>query len=184
MLFNSMQRVFNSMLFNLVTAAGLLPSLVSHCKTLPQWIWLKTTIFSLSSDFTPNITQQQTDRLQAILACLWTLSVETLGVTSLVLVGLLFGMLHSDGFSSKLALRVPIFLPTLEIIHRLSAGWFTKRSAQLPANKVNGRTQYGCEHARRRRFLACIDRSGRKDKGICHGAMPEVARKEQDAVRS
>ena len=111
-------------------------------------------------------------------------SVETLGVTSLVLVGLVFGMLHSDGFSSKLALRVPIFLPTLEIIHRLSAGWFTKRSAQLPANRVNGRTQYGCEHARRRRFLACIDRSGRQDKGICHGAMPEVARKEQDAVRS
>ena len=51
-------------------------------------------------------------------------------------------------------------------------------------HKVNGRTQYGCEHARRRRFLACIDRSGRQDKGICHGAMPEVARKEQDAVRS
>ena len=85
---------------------------------------------------------------------------------------------------SKLALRVPIFLPTLEIIHRLSAGWSTKRSGQLPANRVNGRTQYGCEHARRRRFLACIDRSGRQDKGICHGAMPEVARKEQDAVRS
>ena len=43
-------------------------------------------------------------------------------------------------------------------------------------NKVNGRTHYGCEHARRRRFVACIDRIGRKAKGICHGAMPEVGK--------
>ena len=66
---------------------------------------------------------------------------------------------------SKLALRVPIFLPTLEIIHRLSAGWFTKRSAPQQLTRA-------------------VMVSGVAHKGICHGAMPEIARKEQDAVRS